>query len=283
MARPSVWACSVQSSMCSCVQPLPRSSSRNSAERVSSKGVTATVASRGPANTSATPISSASSAKAQPAPRTIPRPRAVASPISSPGRARNRRKKSAWPGESALSSAVATSVAETALQGPLRILCTIRGSGESVATSASSGAASASAASAAEAQAAPRKLPGRGSARSRTGREAGSRPSPSLRAVALIPAPAPPRPNPLLGRERQQRDVPRALDGQGQLALVLRAGAEHAARQYLAALGHEGGDQLDVLVVDVIDLVRAELADLAPPEEVALALLLAARAAPAAR
>src|SRR5262245_33841840 len=57
---------------------------------------------------------------------------------------------------------------------------------------------------------------------------------------------------------------------------MLRAGAEHAPRQDLAALGRERPQQLDVLVVDVVDLVRAELADLAAPEEVALALLLAA-------
>ena len=69
----------------------------------------------------------------------------------------------------------------------------------------------------------------------------------------------------------------------GQLALVLGAGSEHPPRQDLAPLGHEGAEQLDVLVVDVVDLVRAELADLAPAEEVALAALLAAARRPRRR
>ena len=47
--------------------------------------------------------------------------------------------------------------------------------------------------------------------------------------------------------------------------------------------GTNGREQLDVLVVDVVDLVRAELADLAAPEEVALALLLARRPRPRPR
>ena len=81
-------------------------------------------------------------------------------------------------------------------------------------------------------------------------------------------------------RERKQGDVPRPLDGQGQLALVLGAGAEHPARQDLAPLGDEPREQLHVLVVDVVDLVRAELADLAAPEEIALALVLVAARPP---
>src|SRR3954471_22815863 len=57
-----------------------------------------------------------------------------------------------------------------------------------------------------------------------------------------------------------------------------RAGAGDAPRQDLAALGHERPDQLDVLVVDVVDLVRAELADFAAPEQrTALTLFLVAR------
>ena len=42
-----------------------------------------------------------------------------------------------------------------------------------------------------------------------------------------------------------------------------------AARQHLAALRDEAAQQLDVLVVDVVDLVRAELADLAAAEQAA--------------
>src|SRR5260221_13046660 len=76
---------------------------------------------------------------------------------------------------------------------------------------------------------------------------------------------------------RNQRDLPGALDGRLQLALVHGAGAGDAPRQNLAALGHEGSQQLDVLVVDVVDLVRAELADLAAAEHrTALAVLLVA-------
>src|SRR5437763_9678764 len=84
---------------------------------------------------------------------------------------------------------------------------------------------------------------------------------------------------------RDQRDLPRALDRGLQLALVHRAGARDPARQDLAALGHERADELHVLVVDVVDLVRAELADLAPAEQrAALPLFLVPRllVAPAA-
>src|SRR5262247_4487046 len=57
-----------------------------------------------------------------------------------------------------------------------------------------------------------------------------------------------------------------------------RAGARDAPRQDLAPLRHEGPQELHVLVIDVVDLVRAELADLPPAEHrPALALLLVAR------
>src|SRR5205809_4292026 len=68
---------------------------------------------------------------------------------------------------------------------------------------------------------------------------------------------------------RNQRDLPRALDRRLELALVHRAGARDPPRQDLAALRHERRDQLDVLVVDVVDLVRAELADFAAAEQCA--------------
>src|SRR4051812_30655621 len=93
----------------------------------------------------------------------------------------------------------------------------------------------------------------------------------------------------LLRHIRNERDLAGALDRRLQLALVLGAGAGNAPRQDLAALRHERPDQLHVLVVDVVDLVRAELADLAPAEQrAALSLFLVARllvagaAAPAA-
>src|SRR3954466_7870563 len=82
----------------------------------------------------------------------------------------------------------------------------------------------------------------------------------------------------LLRHVRDERDLARALDRRLQLALVLGAGARDPPRQDLAALGHERPDQLHVLVVDVVDLVRAELADLAPAEQRApLSLFLVAR------
>src|SRR4051812_5061526 len=82
----------------------------------------------------------------------------------------------------------------------------------------------------------------------------------------------------LLRHVRDEGDLAGALDRRLQLALVLGAGAGNASRQDLAALGHERPDQLHVLVVDVVDLVRAELADLATAEQrAALSLFLVAR------
>src|SRR4030088_913182 len=77
---------------------------------------------------------------------------------------------------------------------------------------------------------------------------------------------------------RNQRDLSRALDRHLQLPLVQRARAGNPARQDLPPLGHERRQQLDVLVVDVVDLVRAELAPLPAAEHrAALALFLVAR------
>src|ERR1041385_6275421 len=82
----------------------------------------------------------------------------------------------------------------------------------------------------------------------------------------------------LLRHVRDEGDLARAFDCRLQLALVLGAGAGNAPRQNLAALGHERPDQLHILVVDVVDLVRAELADLAAAEQcAALSLFLIAR------
>ena len=55
----------------------------------------------------------------------------------------------------------------------------------------------------------------------------------------------------------------RALDRDRQLALMLGAVAGHAAGQDLAALGHEATQAGEVLVIDVLNLIYAELADLA--------------------
>src|SRR3954468_20337404 len=71
----------------------------------------------------------------------------------------------------------------------------------------------------------------------------------------------------LLRHIRDERDLPSALDRRLQLALMLGARSGNASRQNLAAFGNERPNQLHILVVDVVDFVRAELADLAAPEE----------------
>ena len=75
----------------------------------------------------------------------------------------------------------------------------------------------------------------------------------------------------LLGRHvRQQGHRASTLDGVGELALMTRAAARDAAGNDLAALGDETAQTTDVLVVNEADLVRAELADLSPPESATL-------------
>src|SRR3989304_6242389 len=78
------------------------------------------------------------------------------------------------------------------------------------------------------------------------------------------------------GGEGQQGDVARPLDGHLQLPLVRSADARNPPRQDLAPVAHELPDR-HVLVVNVVDLLHAELADAAPAEKAA-----AARAAPRA-
>src|SRR5581483_5196365 len=85
--------------------------------------------------------------------------------------------------------------------------------------------------------------------------------SPPRRAAA--PAALPPR---SVGHVRDERQLPRPLDRRLQLALMHRARPRDPPGQDLAALGHERAEQLDVLVVDVVDLVCAELAHLAAAE-----------------
>src|SRR5262249_1829834 len=62
----------------------------------------------------------------------------------------------------------------------------------------------------------------------------------------------------------------RTLDRVGELTLVSRAAARDPARNDLAALGHEAAQAPDVFVVDEIDFVRTEFADLSPAEPAAL-------------
>src|SRR5436190_6193080 len=88
---------------------------------------------------------------------------------------------------------------------------------------------------------------------------------------------ASPLPTRLLGRVRDERQLARAHQRYPQLPLVQCAGARDTARQNLRALRHEREQQLGVLVVDVVDLVRAELAHLAAAEHRAALAVLALR------
>src|SRR3954452_3484052 len=67
-----------------------------------------------------------------------------------------------------------------------------------------------------------------------------------------------------LGHVRQQRQLARALDRPGDLALVAAAGAGDAPRADLAAVGDQPAQRADVLVVDLVDLVAAVRTGLAP-------------------
>src|SRR5690242_408628 len=73
---------------------------------------------------------------------------------------------------------------------------------------------------------------------------------------------------------RQQREEARALDRVGQLPLVAGGGPGDARRDDLAGLVDEVLEDLDVLVVDPLDLVGGEAAELAPAEQRPLALVL---------
>src|SRR3990170_1459407 len=64
------------------------------------------------------------------------------------------------------------------------------------------------------------------------------------------------------GGEGQQGDVARPLDGHLQLPLVRGADARDPPRQNLAPVAHELPDR-HVLVVNMVDLLHAELADAA--------------------
>jgi hypothetical protein len=70
-------------------------------------------------------------------------------------------------------------------------------------------------------------------------------------------------------RKRQQRNVPRLLDGAGQTALMRSANTGQPPRHNLASLGHELPQQLHVAVRNRVDLLGAELANLLAAEELA--------------
>jgi hypothetical protein len=70
-------------------------------------------------------------------------------------------------------------------------------------------------------------------------------------------------------RKRQQRDVARLLDGRGQPVLVRRAYPSQPPGHDLAALRDELSEQSVVFVIDVGDLLSAELANFLAPEKLA--------------
>src|SRR3954463_13140377 len=89
----------------------------------------------------------------------------------------------------------------------------------------------------------------------------------ALLAIAAVPATAPTALGALLAGIAdvgQQRDLSRPLDRLGELVLVATAGTADPAGADLAALGHEAAQGRDVLVVDLLDLVLAVRAGLAP-------------------
>src|SRR3954451_22766813 len=67
-----------------------------------------------------------------------------------------------------------------------------------------------------------------------------------------------------VGHVGQQAELAGALDRDRELLLVPTAGASYASRADLALLAHRAAQRAEVLVVDDIDLVAAELARLAP-------------------
>src|SRR5690348_15481319 len=75
-----------------------------------------------------------------------------------------------------------------------------------------------------------------------------------------------------VGGERQERDLARPLERQGQPPLVAGTGAGDAARQDLAALGDEAPKARHLLVIDVVHPLDAKRAHLAVRALAALAL-----------
>src|ERR1700744_3475658 len=71
--------------------------------------------------------------------------------------------------------------------------------------------------------------------------------------------------------ERQQGDVAGLLDGACESPLMRGAHTGQAARNNLAALRNKLLQQAHIAVMDGVDLLHAELADLLPPEELATA------------
>src|SRR5262249_37455307 len=157
-----------------------------------------------------------------------PRPRAMPSPSNSPGPARNSTNFSAWPGLKARPTRLAdNTVARIAPPSPPRRRCRVRGNGATEATGRPTTGTTREGNSRADIKAAPSTPLVRGSGR-----------SPVLTPTDTLALPA--HRSGLLGGVGKQRDVPRPLDRDRQLALVLGAGAEHAPGQDLAPLRDKG-------------------------------------------
>ena len=65
-----------------------------------------------------------------------------------------------------------------------------------------------------------------------------------------------------VGHVRQKSDLTGALDGLGELTLMMSAGTGSATRQDLAAFGQETAKLRSVLIIDRLALINAELANL---------------------
>ena len=158
-----------------------------------------------------------------------PRPRAMASTMITAGTAsssrndqprarreaggqqrRRQRRRPPWP-----------------CRGPRAAAARAAGTGDTIASGNSSGRSSrvANSGRGAERRAQDAVGPGLAALVRAGGRGRGHRRRPALPGLAQTS---------VRGRERQEGDVARALDGQGELALVLGAGAEHPPRQDLA-------------------------------------------------
>src|SRR5438067_9821002 len=66
----------------------------------------------------------------------------------------------------------------------------------------------------------------------------------------------------LVGRIGEQGDVTGALERDREAPLVTRAGSRHATGQDLASLADEAAKARDLLVVDEMDLLHTEIANL---------------------
>src|SRR5690349_17627853 len=71
----------------------------------------------------------------------------------------------------------------------------------------------------------------------------------------------------LVGSKRQQRDIACALQCLHKLALMGRANSGNPTWQNLSTLRNKLKEEASILVVDVVNLVHAEFADLLTPHK----------------